>query len=94
MCLFSATLPEELHALASNFFRNPVKILVKLEQLTLEGIAQHLIALENDSHKYTTLKDIFNDVISVTQSIIYYNSIKRLADLLNKIKYNIKYNKY
>ena len=80
VCLFSATLPEELHALASNFLRNPVKILVKSEQLTLEGIVQHLIALENDSHKYTTLKDIFN-MISVTQSIIYCNSIKRVTDL-------------
>ena len=80
VCLFSATLPEELHALAANFLRNPVKILVKSEQLTLEGIVQHLIALENDSHKYTTLKDIFN-MISVTQSIIYCNSIKRVIDL-------------
>jgi len=80
VCLFSATLPEELHALAANFLRNPVKILVKSEQLTLEGIVQHLIALENDSHKYSTLKDIFN-MISVTQSIIYCNSIKRVTDL-------------
>lgn len=80
VCLFSATLPEELHALASNFLRNPVKILVKSEQLTLEGIVQHLIALEDDSHKYTTLKDIFN-MISVTQTIIYCNSIKRVTDL-------------
>ena len=80
VCLFSATMPEELHSLASNFLRNPAKILVKSEQLTLEGIVQHLIALEDDSHKYTTLKDIFN-MISVTQTIIYCNSIKRVTDL-------------
>lgn len=80
VCLFSATLPEELHVLAANFLRNPVKILVKSEQLTLEGIVQHLIALENDSHKYNTLKDIFT-MISVTQCIIYCNSIKRVTDL-------------
>jgi translation initiation factor 4A len=80
VCLFSATMPEELHTLAYNFLRNPVKILVKSEQLTLEGIVQHLIALEDDSHKYNTLKDIFN-MISVTQTIIYCNSIKRVTDL-------------
>jgi len=80
VCLFSATLPEELHTLADKFLRNPVKILVKSEQLTLEGIVQHLIALEDDSHKYSTLKDIFH-MISVTQSIIYCNSIKRVTDL-------------
>ena len=47
--LFSATLPEELHTLSEKFLRNPVKILVKSEQLTLEGIVQHMIALEDDS---------------------------------------------
>ena len=80
VCLFSATLPEELHALAGNFLRNPVKILVKSEQLTLEGIVQHLIALENDSHKYNTLKDIFS-FITLSHTIIYCNSIKRVTDL-------------
>lgn len=80
VCLFSATLPEELHTLTDKFLRNPVKILVKLEQLTLEGIVQHLVALEDDSQKYSTLKDIYN-VISVSQSIIYCNSIKRVVDL-------------
>jgi len=78
--LFSATLPEELHALSEKFLRNPVKILVKSEQLTLEGIVQHMIALEDDSQKYCTLKDIYN-MLAVTQSIIYCNSIKRVVDL-------------
>jgi Superfamily II DNA and RNA helicases len=78
--LFSATLPEELHTLSEKFLRNPVKILVKSEQLTLEGITQHMIALEDDSQKYCTLKDIYN-MLSVTQSIIYCNSIKRVVDL-------------
>jgi superfamily II DNA/RNA helicase len=78
--LFSATLPEELHVLSEKFLRNPVKILVKSEQLTLEGIVQHMIALEDDSQKYCTLKDIYN-MLAVTQSIIYCNSIKRVVDL-------------
>ena len=78
--LFSATLPAELHTLSEKFLRNPVKILVKSEQLTLEGITQHMIALEDDSQKYCTLKDIYN-MLSVTQSIIYCNSIKRVVDL-------------
>jgi len=78
--LFSATLPAELHTLSEKFLRNPVKILVKSEQLTLEGITQHMIALEDDSQKYSTLKDIYN-MLSVTQSIIYCNSIKRVVDL-------------
>jgi superfamily II DNA/RNA helicase len=78
--LFSATLPNELQALTDKFMRNPVRILVKSEQLTLEGIKQYYVALNDDSQKYATLKDIFN-IISMSQCIIYCNSIKRVMDL-------------
>ncbi len=40
--LFSATLPEDIVTLFDTFMRNPVKILVKSEQLTLDGIS-HII---------------------------------------------------
>ena len=78
--LFSATLPPELQALTEKFMRNPVRILVKSELLTLEGIKQYYVALDDDSQKYSTLKDIFN-IISMSQCIIYCNSIKRVTDL-------------
>jgi translation initiation factor 4A len=78
--LFSATMPIELQALTDKFMRNPVRILVKSELLTLEGIKQYYVALNDDSQKYATLKDIFN-IISMSQCIIYCNSIKRVMDL-------------
>lgn len=78
--LFSATLPPELQTLTDKFMRNPVRILVKSELLTLEGIKQYYVALNDDSQKYATLKDIFN-IISMSQCIIYCNSIKRVMDL-------------
>ena len=78
--LLSATLPPELQLLTDKFMRNPVQILVKSELLTLEGIKQYYVALNDDSQKYATLKDIFN-IISMSQCIIYCNSIKRVMDL-------------
>ena len=75
--LFSATLPEELHTLSEKFLRNPVKILVKSEQLTLEGIVQHMIALEDDSQKYSTLKDIYN-MLAVTQALFIATVLSEL----------------
>ena len=78
--LFSATLPLELQLLTDKFMRNPVRILVKSEMLTLEGIKQYYVNLNDDSQKYATLKDIFN-LISMSQCIIYCNSIKRVMDL-------------
>ena len=80
VALFSATMPPELSILTDKFMRNPVKILVKSEQLTLEGIRQFYVALENDEVKYETLKDIYSS-LTVSQSIIYCNSVKRVNDL-------------
>ena len=80
VALFSATMPNELTSLTDKFMRNPVKILVKNEQLTLEGIRQYYVALDNDETKYETLKDIYSS-LTVSQSIIYCNSVKRVNDL-------------
>ena len=78
--LFSATMPPILYNLTDKFMRDPIKIIVKTEQLTLEGIKQYYINLEDDSHKYDTLKDLFS-TFSVSQCIIYCNSVRRVADL-------------
>ena len=80
VALFSATMPDALSSLTEKFMRDPVKILVKAEQLTLEGINQYYIALESDDQKYDTLKDLYG-IFSVSQCIIYCNSVKRVQDL-------------
>jgi len=80
VALFSATMPNELYSLTDKFMRDPMKILVKNQQLTLEGIKQYYISLENDAQKYETIKDLFNS-ISVSQCIIYCNSVRRVNDL-------------
>jgi translation initiation factor 4A len=80
IALFSATMPNDLYALTEKFMRNPVKILVKTEQLTLEGIKQYYVAIDNDSQKYETLKDLFG-FISMSHCIIYCNSVKRVEEL-------------
>lgn len=78
--LFSATLPADLIVLTNKFMRDPVRILVKSEQLTLEGIKQYYIALDADGEKYETLCDLYNS-LSMSQCIIYCNSVRRVSDL-------------
>ena len=85
--LFSATMPVELDNLTSKFLRNPVKILIKKEMLTLQGISQFYIALDNDEGKYITLKDLFG-TLSISQAIIYCNSIRRVDDLYDAMKHD------
>lgn len=84
VALFSATMPPELENLTSKFLRDPVQILVKKEQVTLEGIKQFYVGLENDNTKFETLKDIFS-LISMSQCMIYCNSIKRADHLYNSM---------
>lgn len=83
--LVSATLPESMNNVIDKIMRNPIKISVKREMLTLEGIAQYYIAVDDDRQKYLTLKDLFS-FLSVSQCIIYCNSVKRVQDLYEAMK--------
>jgi len=85
IALFSATLPEYIYPIISKIMRNPVKIEVKSDMLTLEGISQFYVAMEDDRQKYATLKHLFS-FISVSQCIIYCNSVKRVIDLYEAMK--------
>lgn len=78
--LFSATLPDYAFDDIKLFMKDPVHIIVKKEALTLEGIAQYYVALEDDNQKYATLKDLYAN-LNVSQCIIYCNSIERVANL-------------
>ena len=78
--LFSATMPPELKMLTTKFMRHPNEILVKNDNLTLQGIAQYYISLDDDHQKYMTIKDLFSQ-LSIAQAIIYCNSTKRVDDL-------------
>ena len=78
-------IPNDLFNLTQKIMRNPVNIIVKTEMLTLEGIKQHYVNLDNDNEKYRTLKDLFES-FSVSQCIIYCNSVKRVQDLYDAMK--------
>ena len=80
VALFSATMPSEIITLTNKFLRNPVKIIMKVEELSLECIQQFYIAIMDDRSKYEMLKNLFS-IISVSQCIIYCNSVKRVMDL-------------
>ena len=80
VALFSATLPPNIHTITDKFMRDPVQIVVTPELLTLEGVKQYFIALDDDAQKYETIKDLFSN-ISVSQCFIYCNSVKRVISL-------------
>ena len=84
ICLFSATIPEDVLELTEKFMNNPEKILVKKEQLTLEGITQFYINIRVNEWKFDVLKDLY-DTINISQCIIYINSKNKLMDVYNNL---------
>merc|ERR1711939_1210216 len=80
VCLFSATMPPEILDMTKKFMRDPVRILVKKDELTLEGIQQFYVAIEREDWKLETLCDLYA-TMTVTQSIIYCNT-RRKVDFL------------
>jgi translation initiation factor 4A len=85
VALFSATLPSHIYNITSKFMRDPIKICVTPDKLTLEGIRQYYVALDSDHDKYENLKKLYS-FITLSQCIIYCNSVKRVTDLYEAMK--------
>ena len=83
--LFSATIPPEIIKLTESIMNNPAKILVKKENLTLEGIKQYYLSCSNDTNKYDNLYEIFAN-IDVNQCIIYCNTKEKAERLAEQMR--------
>ncbi|CAK9140752.1 unnamed protein product [Ilex paraguariensis] len=81
--LVSATLPNEILEITSKFMTDPVRILVKRDELTLEGIKQFFVAVEKEEWKFDTLCDLY-DTLTITQAVIFCNT-KRKVEWLTEM---------
>lgn len=66
VALFSATMPSDILELTTQFMRNPRRILVKKDELTLEGISQYYIDVAKEENKFATLVDLY-ETLTITQ---------------------------
>ncbi|KAF7284032.1 hypothetical protein GWI33_022652 [Rhynchophorus ferrugineus] len=80
--LLSATMPPDVLDVTKSFMRNPTRILVKKEELTLEGIKQFFVYVEKEEWKLETLCDLY-DTLSITQAVIFCNT-RRKVDWLTE----------
>ena len=84
ICLFSATLPDEILELTEKFMNEPQKVLVKKEALTLEGIQQFFVNVKRNDWKYDVITDLY-DTINVGQCIIYLNSKNKIEEIYDRL---------
>ncbi|EYU45451.1 hypothetical protein MIMGU_mgv1a007813mg [Erythranthe guttata] len=85
--LVSATLPNEILEMTSKFMTDPVRILVKRDELTLEGIRQFFVAVEREEWKFDTLCDLY-DILTITQAVVFCNTKQKVDWLAAQMRKN------
>lgn len=83
--LVSATLPVDVLEMTRKFMNDPIRILVKRDELTLEGIKQFFVNVEKEDWKYDTLTDLY-DTLTITQAVIFCNTKAKVDWLTQKMK--------
>jgi ATP-dependent RNA helicase len=83
--LVSATLPHEVLEMTQKFMTNPFRVLVKRDELTLEGIKQFFVAVEKEQWKFDTLCDLY-DTLTITQAVIFVNTKQKVDWLTEKMR--------
>ncbi|CAO4359981.1 Protein CBG05145 [Caenorhabditis briggsae] len=83
--LLSATLPHEILEMTSKFMTDPIRILVKRDELTLEGIKQFFVAVDKEEWKFDTLIDLY-DTLTITQAVLFCNTRRKVDWLTDKMK--------
>jgi ATP-dependent RNA helicase len=83
--IVSATFPQAILEMTTQFMRDPIKILVKRDELTLEGIKQFFIHIEKEEWKFDTLCDLYKTLI-ITQAVIFCNTRQRVEWLTQKMR--------
>jgi translation initiation factor 4A len=84
VAFFSATMPPEVRDLATEILTDPVRITLKVADVSLEGIKQFSVPLDDDSQKLDCICDIFESV-SIPQSIVFTNSKDRAERLFKAL---------
>jgi len=85
VALFSATMPAEVLDVATRMLRDPVKILIPPEEVTLEGIRQFTVELPKEEWKIEALIDIYSQ-LNINQAMIYCNKRQRVEWLAEKLQ--------
>jgi translation initiation factor 4A len=85
VALFSATMPPEVVEVATRMLRDPVKILIPPEEVTLDGIKQFCVELPKEEWKIEALIDIYSQ-LNINQAMIYCNKRQRVEWLSEKLQ--------
>ncbi|CAF3354810.1 unnamed protein product [Rotaria sp. Silwood1] len=78
-------MPSDVLEVTTKFMNDPIKILVKKEELTLEGILQFYVTVEREEWKLDTLCDLY-ETLTITQAVIFCNTRRKVDWLTEKMR--------
>jgi superfamily II DNA/RNA helicase len=84
-CFFSATLTQDVLDLSNKILRNPLKILLKKDDMTLDEITQTYINCETENDKMDVIKDLTQG-LNIEQFMIYVNTIEKSVYVYEELK--------
>lgn len=85
VALFSATMPDAVVEVANRILKDPVRILLPPEKVTLEGIRQWYVEVEQDAFKFECLCDLYQH-FTINQAIIYCNQRQKVEWLAKRLQ--------
>jgi len=83
--VISATLPQEILEMTNKFMNDPVRILVKRDEINLDQIKQFFVAVEKEEYKFETLCDLY-DTLTITQAVIFCNKKSKVEWLAKEMR--------
>jgi len=71
--------------MTQKFMQNPLQILVKRDEVTLEGIRQFYINCDREQWKFDVLCDLY-ETLNIAQAVIFCNTKKKVDWLTEKLR--------
>ncbi|EDO28087.1 predicted protein [Nematostella vectensis] len=84
MLCYCLPLALDVLEVTNKFMRDVVRILVKREEVTLEGIKQFFVLVEKEDWKLDTLCDLY-ETLTITQAVIFANTRRKVDWLAAKM---------
>nr|CCC95450.1 unnamed protein product [Trypanosoma congolense IL3000] len=91
--LVSATLPADMLDMTEKFMTEPVRILVKRDEITVDSIMQYFVSVDEEKNKFDTLCDLY-DTLTIAHAVIFCNTRKKvelLAKKMTKEKFTVSF---
>ncbi len=85
IAIYSATMPPAILELTNKFMKDPVKILIQKDELTLDGISQFYISVDTEIDKYEVIKDLYH-TLTIQQSMIYCSTKRKVEWLSSNLE--------